>query len=180
FGFLQNGNFGVGVFPQREEIFVGGKRPNAGGIGVRALRGLRLKRVRTSHSQMRQRSRPAVPDDAAVVENLLKFGGGSTTLSRCQVGLPTYIHVIEAGNIGDELNLPQLDGGSSLRSIQGGSRILFVQRQLCLNRRQPKRLHLSVQRVAFPQVLGQGLGSRRLASHCKRQRGFHPGALTFG
>jgi hypothetical protein len=40
-----------------------------------------LQGVCTSHSQMRQRSRPAVPDDAAVVENLLKFGGGSGALS---------------------------------------------------------------------------------------------------
>jgi hypothetical protein len=29
---------------------------------------------------MRQRSRPAVPDDAAVIENLLELGGGSTAL----------------------------------------------------------------------------------------------------
>jgi len=26
-----------GVLPQREKIFVGGERPNAGGIGIRAL-----------------------------------------------------------------------------------------------------------------------------------------------
>ena len=39
FGFLQDGNVGVGVFPQRKKIFVGGERPNAGGIGIRALRG---------------------------------------------------------------------------------------------------------------------------------------------
>ena len=47
--------------------------------------------------QMRQRSRPAVPDDAAVVENLLKLGGGGGALSTCQVCLSAYVHMIEAG-----------------------------------------------------------------------------------
>jgi len=61
FGFLQDGNVGIGVFPQCEKIFVRGERPHAGGIGIRFLRGSRLQSVRTSHSRMRQRSRPAVP-----------------------------------------------------------------------------------------------------------------------
>src|SRR5271168_408221 len=80
-GFFQDGDVGVGVFPEGEEIFVGGERPDAGGIGIRALRGSRLQSVGTGHSQMRQRSRPAVPDDAAVVENLLKLSGGFVALS---------------------------------------------------------------------------------------------------
>src|ERR1035437_7573974 len=61
-GFLQNGDVGFGVFPEREKVFVGGERPDAGGIGIRALRGSRLKSMGPSHAQMRQRSRPAVPD----------------------------------------------------------------------------------------------------------------------
>jgi UDP:flavonoid glycosyltransferase YjiC (YdhE family) len=75
-----------------------------------------------------------------VVENLLKLGGRSTALSGGQVCLSAHIHGIEAGKIGDEKNLPQLDGGSSLQSIQRGSRVHFVQCQLRLNRRQPERL----------------------------------------
>ena len=74
---------GVGVFPEREEIFVGDKRPDAGGIGICALRRLGLQGVGTSYSQMRQRSRPAVPDDTVVVENFLKLSGGGTALSGC-------------------------------------------------------------------------------------------------
>jgi hypothetical protein len=31
-GLLQDGDVGVGVFPECEEIFVGGERPDAGGI----------------------------------------------------------------------------------------------------------------------------------------------------
>src|ERR1700675_968585 len=83
--FLQHRDVGIGVFPEREETLVSGERPDTGGIGVRALRGSRLQGVGTSHPQMRQRSSPAIPDNAAMIENLLKFRGGSTSLSRCQV-----------------------------------------------------------------------------------------------
>ena len=76
FGLLQDGDVGVGVFPEREEILVGGERSDAGGVGVRtlSLRGSRLQGVGAGHSQMRQRSRPAVPNDAAVVDDLLELG----------------------------------------------------------------------------------------------------------
>ncbi len=53
FGFLQVGNVGVGVFPQREEIFVSGERPNAGCIGIRALRSSRLQGIGASHPKTR-------------------------------------------------------------------------------------------------------------------------------
>jgi hypothetical protein len=99
----------VDVFPEREEIFVSGERPNAGGIGIRSLRGSLLQGIRAGHSQVRQRSRPAVPDDAAVVKNLLKLRSGSVALSGCQVCLSPHLHVIEAGNIVDEQNLSQFD-----------------------------------------------------------------------
>ena len=79
--FFQDGDIGIGVFPEGEEVFVGGERAHAGGIGIRSLRSSRLQGVGASHSQMRQSPRPAVPDDAAVVENLLKLDGGSGALS---------------------------------------------------------------------------------------------------
>src|ERR1022692_2986859 len=101
-GFFQDGDVGVGVFPEGEKIFVGGEGADASGIGIRSVRSSCLHSVRTSHSQMRQRSRPAVPDDPAMVENPLKLGGGSTALSGCQVCLSAYIHMIEAGAVVDE------------------------------------------------------------------------------
>ena len=36
-GLLQDGNVGVSVFPEGEEIFVGSKRTSAGGVGIRSL-----------------------------------------------------------------------------------------------------------------------------------------------
>jgi hypothetical protein len=68
-GLLQDGDVGVSVFPEGEEVFVGCQCPDTGGVGISSLRGSRLQCVRTRHAQMRQGSRPAVPDDAAVVEN---------------------------------------------------------------------------------------------------------------
>ena len=95
-------------------------------------------------------------------------------LSSRQICLSANVHVIEAGDIVDERHLSQFDGRSSLQSVQGGSRISSIQCQLCLNRGQPKRLHLRVQREAFVQVLRQRFGSRRIARHGKRKRGFAP------
>ncbi len=75
---------------------------------------------------------------------------------------------------------PNSMGEAACRAFRASSRILFVQRQLRLNRRQPKRLHLGVQWEAFPQVLCQGFGSCRIARHGKRKRGFDLDALTRG
>jgi hypothetical protein len=37
FGLLQDGDVGIGVFPEGEEVFVGGEGPDVGGIGIRTL-----------------------------------------------------------------------------------------------------------------------------------------------
>ena len=75
---------------------------------------------------------------------------------------------------------PNSMGEAACRSFESGSRILSVKRQLRLNRGQPKRLHLSVQRKAFVEVLRQGFGSCRIARHGKRKRGFDLDTLTRG
>src|SRR5205807_6502689 len=82
-GLLQDGDGGVGVFPESEEVFVGSERPHAGSIGIRSLRGSRLQGVGTSQPQMRQGPRPAVPDNPVVVENPRKLGGSRAALSGC-------------------------------------------------------------------------------------------------
>src|SRR5580704_12563245 len=110
FGLLQDRDVGIGVFPEGEEVFVGSEVSDAGGITIRSLRGSRLQGVGAGYSQMRQRSRPTVPDDAAVVENFLKLGGGSAALPSCQVCLSANVRRIEAGNISAERNFPELDG----------------------------------------------------------------------
>ena len=71
-GLLEDWDVGIGVFPEREEVFVSGKGANASGIRIRTLRHSRLQRVRPRHTQLCQRSRPAVPYDAVGIEKLLK------------------------------------------------------------------------------------------------------------
>ena len=75
---------------------------------------------------------------------------------------------------------PNSMAASGRKTTKGGSRILSVERQLRPNRRQPKRLHLGVQRKAFVQVLRQGFGSCGIARHGKRKRRFNLDALTRG
>jgi hypothetical protein len=81
------GNSGTGkthlALAPPSRAFHNSRCPSAGGIGIRALRGSRLQGIGTSHAQMRQRSRPAVPDDPAVVENSLELSGSSTALPGC-------------------------------------------------------------------------------------------------
>jgi hypothetical protein len=74
-GCCVNGNVAIGVFPEGEEIFIGCERSDAGG-GIRPLRSVRLQCIRSRQAQVRQRASPAVPDDAAVIEDLLELGGG--------------------------------------------------------------------------------------------------------
>src|ERR1700756_1828417 len=52
FGFLQDRDVWVGVFPESKEVFISSKRTNPGSIGICALRSFRLQRVRTRHTQM--------------------------------------------------------------------------------------------------------------------------------
>jgi len=90
-GLLEDGDVGVGISPKGEEVLVGCQRPYAGGVGIRALRSSRLQGAGTRHAQMRRGSRPAVPDDAAVVQNFLELAGGGTALSGFEVGLPARV-----------------------------------------------------------------------------------------
>jgi len=64
---------------------------------------------------MRQGSRPAVPDDAAVVENLLEFSGGFLALANSEIRLAANVCRIKAGIV-KESNLRQLDGEAACRS----------------------------------------------------------------
>jgi hypothetical protein len=70
----------------RKSLYAASARTRAAAASA-PLRGSRLQGVGTSHSQRRQCSRPAVPHNPAVVENLLKLGGGGQRLQRRRHGL---------------------------------------------------------------------------------------------
>src|SRR5260370_37301347 len=59
FSLFQDGDVWVGVFPQREEIFVRAECPDAGRVGVRALQGSCLHYVGAGETYMRERPREA-------------------------------------------------------------------------------------------------------------------------
>ena len=130
---------------------------------------------------MCQCSCPAVPDDAAVIDDLLELGRCRTAVSGCKVCLPAYIRRIKAGNIGDKTNLAVLDGRQGgLQEVDRAGCILAVERQLRLNRGQPKGLHLRVQREPLVQVLRQRFGSCGITGQGERQGGFDLDGLTRG
>ncbi len=63
-GFLQDGDVGVGVFPEGEEVLVSGA-----GLG-----GVALERVGTGEAEMGERAQRKVDDNATVVEELFRLG----------------------------------------------------------------------------------------------------------
>src|SRR5580698_5020653 len=99
---------------------------------------------------MCQRSSPAVPDDATVVDDLLEFGTGFFAVSRQEISFAANVGGIEAGKINRESDVTVLYGRQ--RWLHAAARrgvILAIQRELRSNRGQPERPHLPIQRIAF-------------------------------
>jgi len=105
---LQDGDVGVGVFPEDEEVLVGGAGLGEGGAwerghlarsllfptggrDARAPSYAGFQCVRSAQAQVRQRADRLVQDDARVVENFLEFGGCRGTLVRGQVRLAPQV-----------------------------------------------------------------------------------------
>src|SRR5713226_5109592 len=72
FGLLQDGDVGVGVFPEREEILI--CRLGFGGV---ALHG-----IGSTDLEMRECSNGFVEHNTAMVEDFLELGGGFAALMR--------------------------------------------------------------------------------------------------
>src|SRR5208337_83571 len=81
-GLLQDGNVRVGVFPEREEIFVGGFC-----FGRVALQG-----VSARQSEASQRAPRKVPHQSSVVNEFLKFCCRSVAVVQHEIGFATQIH----------------------------------------------------------------------------------------
>ena len=106
--FLQDGDVGVAVFPEDEEVLVGSAGLGEGGAwerghlarsllfptggrDARAPSYAGFQCVRSAQAQVRQRADRLVQDDARVVENFLEFGGCRGTLVRGQVRLAPQV-----------------------------------------------------------------------------------------
>ena len=85
FGLLQDGDVGVGVFPECQEVFV----------GIFRSAPVSRQRVRPAQLQVRQRPDRIAKDDPAVIENFLEFGDGIDVAGRGQTGLTVSVYRIE-------------------------------------------------------------------------------------
>src|ERR1700683_389075 len=85
FGGLEDGDAGVGIFPEREEILIGGA-----GFGSVAL-----LRIGASEAEMGESADEVVHDDAEMVEDFLEFGGGFVALMRGEIGFATHIDRVQ-------------------------------------------------------------------------------------
>src|SRR6516165_6601546 len=77
-GLLQDGDVGVGVFPECKEVLIRGT----------GLRGVALQHISANEAKMGKRTDGLVQDEAAMIENLLELGGSLATLMRSQIGSP--------------------------------------------------------------------------------------------
>lgn len=79
-----------------------------------------FERIRPRHAKMRQFARPAVPYQAAMVENLLELSGSFFAAAGSEIGLPADVCRVEARNIGGEIDLAKLDRAEECLQIVYG------------------------------------------------------------
>jgi hypothetical protein len=98
--------------------------------------------------------------------NLLELDGGFFSLISGKIGLATNISWKQAGNRGARRNQAVRDRRQGrFQTVDRAGRILAIERQFCLNRRQPEKLDLRIQRAAFVHVSRHRCGSRPIARH---------------
>src|SRR5262252_8555478 len=85
-GLLQDGNVGVRVFPEREEILIGGLR----------LRGVAIDGIRAAKLKMRQCPKHIVCYDSAVIDDVLEFGCGLWSIPCLQIGFSSHVYQRQA------------------------------------------------------------------------------------
>src|SRR5262244_4224972 len=94
---------------------------------------------------MSQGSRPAVPDNTAVIDDLLEFDGGFLPAPCPEISIAANVRGIKTVGIDGKQHPSKFDRRHTLRVIQDVSWVFSAYRQLRPNRAQPKRLHLCIQ-----------------------------------
>ena len=117
---------GIGVFPEGEEILIGGL----------CLGRVARQRVGASELQVRQRADGIADHDAAVIENLLEFRGGFGALVRGQIGHATHIDRIQATEkrIEVDCRYGQFIRNGDLQQVDRLCRLAMVQCEECAKR----------------------------------------------
>src|SRR5215467_2913710 len=81
-GLLQDGDVGIGVFPESEKILIGGLRPR--GVVIEGISAAKLK--------MRQCPKHIVRYDRTVINDVLKFGCRLLSIPCLQIGLSSHVY----------------------------------------------------------------------------------------
>src|SRR5216683_826783 len=157
-GFLQDGDVGVGVFPEGEEVLVCALR----------FDGVVREGVGTGQSQMRQCADEIVLHHAGVVENLLELGGGSAALVRRQISLATQINGVERDIPKDR---PEFIGRSRDECFEGLVGSAALESSGRVDHGQVIELYDRVLWEAPGQVGGQPRGLRGVTCQTQRNRG---------
>ena len=103
FGLLQHWNVGVGVFPNGEEILIGGF----------CLGRISRERVSPAQAEMRKSSNGRVYHNPPMVVDFLKLSGCFVSLMRREIGFPADINGIErarSAQLVRHRSLKDLDG----------------------------------------------------------------------
>ena len=96
-GLFEDGDVRVGIFPEGEEIL----------IGVFGLGRVARDNVRSAQLQVRQGAYRIGENDAAVIQDFLKFRRGLLAASCCKIRLTAHIRGIEASEFGKECRARQ-------------------------------------------------------------------------
>jgi len=120
FGLPQDGDVGVGVFPEREEILV--CQLTLGGVARTDAGAAQL--------QSRHRTHGIADRQTLVIKDFLKFGRGFGTLIHRQICQTAHVNWIQSSEVGVEIERrhAELVGAIAMQEIDWSLRVLFANR----------------------------------------------------
>ncbi len=158
FGFAEDGDVGVGILPEGEEILIGGA-----GLG-----GIAGEGFGASDTNVRESAGRTILHEPAVIDNFLKFRGGGASLLAGQIRFPTGEDWDHARNG----NACKIKWRNRLEKFEGTGGIFLGKGDFGLNRRQPIRAHHRIGRETLNEILAQGVRPSGIARFGEYKRRF--------
>ena len=134
FGFFEDGNVGVGVFPEGEEVLVAGAR----------FRGVAQQGIGSSQLEMGQRAQGKINRHAPVVDHFLELDSSLLPLPSPQVRPSPDIDRVKSAEL-EGTRSPMFIHRGGLQQFNCPVRVAAVQLHLRSNRRQPVCLDQRIQ-----------------------------------
>src|ERR1700733_1010128 len=139
----EDGNVRIGILPEREEILIG--RSSAADVAC--------FRARSCETEMRQRARPAIPYNPAMIEELLEFRSGRGSLFRLQVRFAAQVNLIHARIVETSYSLSKLVRRGRLKQFDRLRSIPAAELDLRINRWNPFRFENRIHPMAVVPIL---------------------------